>query len=233
MIQVHTRIRRILTEAHIHIPAEIPAHIRCIHSCISSLIFVFAFACFFYCSCINPAWARAAAQEKQSQTIEKQSQAIQTFEAFGKVSFTNGKQGGHASFEWQQFSSDRYSILLVGALGIAAVRINHTGDEVRLSTSRGEKYVAKSSEQLIKKTLGWDIPVTPLIYWLRGIPAPGKKPSRAMLDHQDHLVLLEQQGWKITYQSYFRVSGVDLPHKLILEHGPIRVKFIFKKWILG
>lgn len=171
-----------------------------------------------------------SANETVSQEVrQKKLQTITSFEASGKVSFTHGKQGGNASFEWNQIHN-HYSILLVGALGIAAVRINNDGKEVCLTTSRGEKFLAPTAEQLIKQTLGWDIPVTPLVYWLRGIPAPGKSPSRAMLDKYDHLVLLEQQGWKITYQSYMNVNGVELPQKISLEHGRVKVRFIFKKW---
>lgn len=162
---------------------------------------------------------------------QKQLSAITSFEASGKVSFTEGKKGGNASFDWNQ-TKNQYSILLSGALGIAAVRINNDGHQVYLTTSQGEKQVAKDAEQLIKQTLGWDIPVTPLVYWLRGIPAPGHT-SHGMLDSHNRLVSLEQQGWKIIYQSYSKVSGVELPQKILLERGPIRVRFIFKKWRLG
>ncbi len=190
-------------------------------------------SCLFYEShCLakeHPSYESHSTISQQAR--QKQLQAITSFQANGKVSFSHGKQGGNASFEWDQ-SQNHYSILLVGALGIAAVRINHDGKQVCLTTSRGEKYEAETSEQLIKQTLGWDIPVTPLIYWLRGIPAPGKIPSRGMLDNHDRLVLLEQQGWKITYQAYMNVGGVELPQKLLLEHGKVRVRFIFKKWQL-
>lgn len=182
------------------------------------------FICFFYS---KPALAEGQSIQEARQ---KQLRAIHSFEANGKVSFTHGKHGGNASFEWKQ-SKDHYSILLIGALGIAAVRINNNGQEISLTTSRGEKHFAKSAEQLIKETLGWDIPVTPLVYWLRGIPAPGKSESRGLLDKQGRLVLLEQQGWKIRYQTYINVSGVELPQKMLLEHGPVRVRFIFKNWV--
>lgn len=164
------------------------------------------------------------------ETRQKKLQELNCFEARGKVSFTQGKKGGNAAFEWNQ-SQAHYSILLMGALGIAAVRINHDGHEVTLTSSRGEKYAAKTAEQLIKQSLGWQIPVTPLVYWLRGIPAPGKAPSLGMLDSHDRLVVLEQQGWKISYQSYINVSGIELPQKILLEHGNIRLRFIFKKWV--
>jgi outer membrane lipoprotein LolB len=207
-------------------------------------------------------------------TRQKQLQNIQSFETKGKVSFKQGKNGGNATFQWKQ-SHDHYNISLIGALGIAAIHIQNNGHEVCLTTSRGEKMKAKSAEQLIKQSLGWDIPVTPLVYWLRGIPAPtpgqasvqahahsqehaqakasdstsaptsehphahshsthtashAASSHKALLDKDDRLVYLEQLGWKIRYQSYMKVSGVELPEKIVLEHGKVKIRFIFKKW---
>lgn len=154
---------------------------------------------------------------------------LQSFRAFGKVAFHDGKRGGTASLEWQQ-SLQQYSILLMGALGIGSLQVSGTPGHVTMVTSDGQTTEASTPEALIRQKLGWLIPVSPMQYWLKGLGAPGEAPIREEFDAANRLAVLEQQGWKISYVTYMNIAGIEVPEKLMLENGPIKLRFIFRKW---
>lgn len=162
---------------------------------------------------------------------------LHNFEAIGKMGFSDGKQGGNASIVWEQNQrSQSYQIRLYGPLGSGAIQIKgqggHTG-HVSLTRTDGKIITAKTPEALVHAELGWLIPVSGLCYWLRGLPAPGTAPSKMLLDTSNRLWQINQQGWIIHYQAYKSIDGHDVPYKLLLKNGPIRLKFIFDRWKLN
>lgn len=169
-------------------------------------------------------------QQKSHQQQTHASSALKNFKVVGKVAFSRGKEGGNASLFWEQ-KGNQYAIRLVGAMGSGTMEIYGRPGFVGLRQSNGESHTAKNAEQLIKKVLGWDIPVSPLRYWLQGQPVPGAAPNAMTVDKMGRLVSLRQYGWHIHYQDYTADHrGRPLPTRITLENGPIRLKFIFREW---
>ncbi|MGZ0843299.1 lipoprotein insertase outer membrane protein LolB, partial [Klebsiella pneumoniae subsp. pneumoniae] len=79
------------------------------------------------------------------------------------------------------------------------------------------RYQAESPEALLEEQLGWRLPVSHLLWWVRGLPAPDSK-SRLTLDADSRLARLEQDGWQIEYTRYAEQNGYWLPERLKL-HG--------------
>lgn len=150
----------------------------------------------------------------------------------GKAAFNNGGRGGSAAMRWEQHALSKYTIELNAPLSSGAIRIAGEPNVVSLMQPGGELAVAKTPESLLKKALGMEIPVSGLIYWVKGIDAPGIAPTRMMFDQSKHLGLLEQDGWIIKYEDYKDVNGYTLPEKVTLENGQLRLKFIFSQWVL-
>ncbi|HQW57607.1 MAG TPA: lipoprotein insertase outer membrane protein LolB [Gammaproteobacteria bacterium] len=157
---------------------------------------------------------------------------LQDFEAIGKVGFSDGKQGGNASIVWEQHPQS-YQIRLYGPLGSNTVQIKGDSNRVSLTRTDAKIITASTPEALVQQELGWIIPVSGLRYWLRGLPAPGLAPKAMLLDNSDRLWQIDQQGWNIEYQAYKPIDGHDVPCKLLLRNGSIRLKFIFDRWSLG
>ncbi len=157
---------------------------------------------------------------------------LQDFEAKGKIGFTDGKQGGHARLIWQQHPQS-YQIRLYGPLGSGAVQIEGKGNQVWLTKTDGKVIIASTPEALVRQELGWIIPVSGLRYWLRGLAAPGAAPDKILLDDSNRFWQIDQQGWNIQYQAYKSVDGHDVPYKLLLKNGAIRLKFVFDRWRLA
>lgn len=151
------------------------------------------------------------------------------FHAFGKVGFSDGNKGGNASIQWQQ-DGDSYNIRLYGPLGSGSVQIKGTPKKIYAIQSDGKTVHANTPEELVKKAFGWEIPVSGLRYWLRGLPAPGKAPAKVSRNAKGQVTELFQEGWQVNYLSYSSKNGLETPTKLILKNHKIRLKFMWSRW---
>jgi outer membrane lipoprotein LolB len=138
-------------------------------------------------------------------------------------------EGGTANLKWQQHQQD-YSLLLYGPLGADAVKVSGQPGHVTLETADGKKFNASTPELLLAQQTGWQLPVSNLHYWIRGLPASGPRSMQFDADH--HLIHLNQSGWTIDYLRYSTVSQLDMPAKLTLENARIKVKIVINQWQL-
>ena len=146
----------------------------------------------------------------------------------GKVGIRAPKESGSATLFWLQ-RQDYYDIRLSGPLGRGAARLTGRPGNVRLEVANQGRYEAPTPEALLGEQLGWSLPVSHLVWWVRGLPAPGSK-SRVTLNGDSRLANLEQDGWKIEYLSYVEQNGFWLPERVKL-HGPdLDVTLVVKDW---
>lgn len=131
-----------------------------------------------------------------------------------------------ANYQWQQ-KGTRYQIRIYSALDLYGIRI--LGEPGFVALWRSDKRVtANSPEQLLQNQLGWQLPVSNLYYWLRGIAAPGLYQAR--FDRFGHLRQLQQQDWQISYTQYGTFGQYDLPQLLELRYKNIAVRLVIKRW---
>ncbi|TPW12897.1 MAG: outer membrane lipoprotein LolB [Halothiobacillaceae bacterium] len=151
----------------------------------------------------------------------------------GRVGVSNASESWSASIDWQE-SPAAQEIRVTGPVGQGAAVIKRVADGVTMSLSNGQVYAGRSGEQLLYERLGWRVPVVGLRYWMRGIPAP-QSPAQWQLDNDGRALWLEQEGWKITYKGYQRLTplGVSLPAKLFLEHQEWQVRLVVQEWLMN
>lgn len=149
----------------------------------------------------------------------------------GRAAIRTARDGGSVAVHWRQLS-EHYRIDLIAPFGAGSVRLTGDAQRVRLQTSRGESVVAGSARDLLNRYMGYDLPVAPLRYWLRGIPAPGPVQMRR-LDRNGRLSSLVQHGWRIQFHDYGRFSGVELPTALELRRDQVKVKLVIRDWNLS
>jgi outer membrane lipoprotein LolB len=143
----------------------------------------------------------------------------------GKVGIQSQEVNGSASLIWQQ-NKDSYNIRLFGPLGLGAVRLMGDDNQVKYVNQQGVIFTADSPEILLKQNLGWDMPISNLIYWVKGIPAPEFKAEKNY-NMQHQLVQLKQQGWTIQYVRYF---SDNLPQLIALDKRNIKIKLLINTW---
>jgi len=156
--------------------------------------------------------------------------AIKYFQIDGAVAIKTPQKAFSANLHWQQMSAQNYIVNLFGPLGMGAVTIKGQPGLVTLQDSQ-QIYQAASPEQLLENNMDWELPITNLYYWVRGLPAPGLQ-AKIQLDKANHLILLQQQGWTITYLAYTQVSYLELPSKILLSNHYLSVRVVIGMWQL-
>ncbi len=115
--------------------------------------------------------------------------------------------------------------------GLGATSIQGTPEAIWFTRSGERPVYSENPEGLIQQQVGWSLPISHLLYWVKGIPAPG--PFQDMLfDQSGNLYQLEQAGWSITYESYHSTSPYALPRKIVLRRDNVRLTFIIHNWDL-
>jgi len=98
-----------------------------------------------------------------------------------------------------------------------------------LEVANQGRFEAQTPEELLAAQLGWELPVSHLVWWVRGLPAPDSK-SRLTLDGDSRLAHLEQDGWKVEYLSYTEQNGYWLPERMKVHGQDLDVTVVLKEW---
>lgn len=176
--------------------------------------------------------AKPAINKKMSfQSRRKELVALQTWRVSGAISIRFQNKTEIGSFTWSQRGRG-YDFRTFGPLHMAGVRIAGRPGNVKLYKGSKAPIAARSPEQLMYKQLGWSLPLSNFRYWGRAIVAPNI-PAQQSVDRFGHLKVLNQQGWRIQYQHYQGVRGMDLPKTITLNNRNVKVKIVFKRWRLG
>ena len=146
----------------------------------------------------------------------------------GKVGIRAPKDSGSGTLFWLQ-RQDYYDIRLSGPLGRGAARLTGRPGAVSLEVANQGRFEATDPESLLEEQLGWKLPVSHLVWWVRGLPAPDTR-SRLTLDGDSRLANLEQDGWQVEYLSYVEQNGYWLPERLKLHGQNIDVTLVVKDW---
>lgn len=157
--------------------------------------------------------------------------ALTAWQINGRVSLTRGEEGWHAGLLWQT-QADTFYLRISGPLGQGGFQLNGDARGVVLVDAEGQTYAARDADALLADVTGWQLPVTGLRYWIRGLPQPAAGQAQMTRDETGRIRRLEQSGWTINYQRYQLVGDVLLPAKLQLVHADISVRIIIDQWEL-
>lgn len=165
-----------------------------------------------------------------NQIQHNQNMKLSNWTVRGRIAVQMAQNGGSASMFWKQ-QGQNYLIELFGPLGAGAVYLNGMPGEIILTSSKGQHLQAATPEILLHQALGWNLPVTNLNYWIRGIPAPGY--ALRSLNDQGQLSQLQQDGWQINYLTYLTKDNITLPQNIMLIRQGLIVKIIIDSWQLS
>jgi outer membrane lipoprotein LolB len=154
--------------------------------------------------------------------------AMKNWAIEGALSIQSPQQSVIAHYQWKQ-ANQSYDIDLSSALNLVRVSIiGQAGQYVRLCRSNNQCYQAKTPEALLKQQLGWNLPVSSLMYWVRGIRQPGQAIRK--YDAFGHLIFMQQKGFSLWFSNYKTAGGIDLPHRLDLQYPNLKIRLVIKQW---
>lgn len=153
---------------------------------------------------------------------------MQSWTAEGSVSIQQADKANIASLQWHQ-DYRHYQFALFGPLGFGRVEITGEPGIITLTQSNKPPISAATPELLMRSQLGWYMPLSNLYFWARGLPAPGIS-AKKTFDTYHHLTKLQQAGWTIEYPEYMSVDQIDLPRKIELSAGKLKIKWVVRTW---
>lgn len=176
------------------------------------------------CATLAPEQTHFISWPKREAHLEK----IKCWDATGSLSIATRDHVVFANFHWQQ-QNDQYTILLESPLDLVAAKLIGNAHSVSLQNNNKPPVIADSPDDLVQMELGWQLPMTPLAEWIRGIPAP-HLPYQLQLDAAGRLQILQQAGWNIEFLQYQRFENDDRPTLIQLTRPGLRVK-IKLRWV--
>lgn len=153
---------------------------------------------------------------------------IDGWQISGKIGIRAPQDSGSGTLFWLQ-RQDYFDIRLSGPLGRGATRLTGRPDAVTLEVAGQGRFEAQSPEALVESQLGWQLPVSNLLWWVRGLPAPDSR-SRISLDNNGRLATLQQDDWSVQYLGYEEEDGLDLPSRIKLEGRNLQITLVIKDW---
>jgi len=157
--------------------------------------------------------------------------ALRQWTASGRMAIAAGDDGGSGSFDWAQDGTTS-RLDLRGPLGAGAVRLVVTPESLSLADGSGRVLDADVARADLQSRLGADLPWDHLRYWLLGVPAPGVE-ATVLEQGAAPWRIIEQAGWRLAYDSFAVVDGLNLPKRLTAERGGVRVRVIVDAWFPG
>ncbi|MFC3606888.1 lipoprotein insertase outer membrane protein LolB [Stutzerimonas tarimensis] len=157
-----------------------------------------------------------------------QVEAIDGWQINGKIGIRAPQESGSGTLFWLQ-RQDYFDIRLSGPLGRGATRLTGRPDAVTLEVANQGRFEAESPEALVEAQLGWQLPVSNLLWWVRGLPAPDSR-SQVTLDGGNRLARLQQDGWQVEFLAYADHAGYSLPERIRLEGHEVQLTLVIKDW---
>ncbi|MEI7036010.1 lipoprotein insertase outer membrane protein LolB [Fulvimonas yonginensis] len=139
----------------------------------------------------------------------------------GHLAVSDGRDGGSGSLTWTQ-DGERYDFELRAPITGKSFRLRGGPDGARLEGVEGGTLHGADAETLMRKALGWEVPLADLRAWVLGLRAPG--PARLRFGEHDLPSLLEQDGWTVDYRAWDLARQPPLPQKVFASRPPYRVK---------
>ena len=167
----------------------------------------------------NSDWAR---QRDQLQDLD-------SWELSGRVNVRYDNESHTPRIIWLQQNVE-YHIRLWGTFNAGNTLIVGRPGYVTLEND-GETVDASSPEELILRQMGYELPVSQLNYWIKGLPSPDSE-AQLSFNELNQLTTIEQADWTINLSDMRQYGQVSLPRRVELTRprNDIRLRFIGLNW---
>ncbi len=120
------------------------------------------------------------------------------FDLIGRIAVSYDGRAFSSGVRWQH-TAERDELWLLTPAGQALAHIVGDADGATFTGSDRSEYRAGDIGSLIRRALGWEMPVTRLAWWVQGELAPGAVVQAVERDQHGRLTALAQEGWRIAY----------------------------------
>ena len=134
---------------------------------------------------------------------------------------------------WQQ-TNDQYSLRFDAPFNTGVLKIKGHKGFSELILDNKKTLQGENPEQLIAEVTPFNIPVSGLTHWIRGIPH--QRTSKSIkIKANGETKSIQQDGWLIQYEEWAEeligLKHYKLPEKIILTQGDLTIKISPSQWI--
>jgi outer membrane lipoprotein LolB len=166
------------------------------------------------------------------QQLQNQLRQVAHWQAAGKLGVRISGDAHGANFDWHH-QPDSFVLRLSGPFGQGTTWLRREGRWVTLESPDHPLTRATSAEHLMQEQLGWQVPVSNLRHWIKGVAAPKQRVESVQYNEDGTLAELQQQGWTISYSRYNLHNGWALPGRVVARHSDIQLTLVIKSWDLN
>ena len=149
----------------------------------------------------------------------------------GHLAVSDGHDGGSGSLRWMQ-DGQRYDFELRAPITGKSFRLSGGPGGALLEGIEGGPLRGTDAEALMRKALGWEVPLDDLRAWVLGLRAAGA-PAELRFGEHDLPSLLTQDGWTVDYRAWDQAHQPPLPQKVFASRPPYKVKLSIDSFRLG
>ena len=177
----------------------------------------------------NCAIAPPASENSDWSRQRDQLQKLNSWELRGRVNVRYDNESHTPRIIWLQQNVD-YNIRLWGTFNAGATEIVGRPGFVTMEND-GQMLSANSPEDLILEQLGYELPVSQLNYWIKGLPAPDSE-AQLLFNELNQLTTIQQADWTINLSDMRQYGALSLPRRVELTRprNDIRLRFIGLNW---
>jgi len=154
------------------------------------------------------------------------------FELSGRVAVNYDGRAFTSGVRWYH-TAERDELWLLTPAGQALAHIVGDASGAIFTGADRKEYRAADIASLIRRALGWEMPVTHLAWWVQGQPVPGAVVQAVERDAHGRLAVLAQDGWRIAYV----YEPLDAPdgrlRRLELAGEAHEIRLVIDGWRLG
>ncbi len=145
----------------------------------------------------------------------------------GRLGVSDGRDSGSGSLTWSQ-QGDAYQFELHAPVTGKTWLLTGDASRAELQGLRETTVVGDDAASLLRRELGWRVPVAELAWWARGMRAPGKAELSLRADGLPARIV--QAGWQVDFLDYDETQRPPLPRKLFAENGNYKVRLAIQRW---
>ncbi|MBW0148812.1 lipoprotein insertase outer membrane protein LolB [Marinobacter arenosus] len=150
----------------------------------------------------------------------------------GKLAVRQPSDSGTALINHWIQDGEAYDLALSSSfLGMGSTTLKGVPGFIELTLPSGDTYRSGEPEALVEAATGWQLPLNHLVWWIRGLPAPGDD-FRLLFDERSQLAMIRQAGWEIRYDRWqqFLPDHPELPAKITALKDDKRVRLVVSEW---
>ena len=171
--------------------------------------------------------------DPQWQTHQQALAGLSQYQTRGSFAYITDEKRTSAKFFWQQYTPQRYRLLLTNPLGTRELELAVEPDIAQLTTKDGNTHLSDLPSELIYQLTGMNIPIEELTPLLIGLPGNA---TEFTVD-ENHLLksaIFSQNGetWQLDYLAYDTQTQPMLPSRMELTQGKRRIKLQMDSWTL-